>query len=243
VLVILRGVNLNPGADAEDMVSVRVWAHGDRLISTSRRHLRSIASIKTDVDAGQGPKNAAEFLDCLTERLVDFITETLDRLEEKLEAAENSVRNADDIARSSPFSALRRQTARIRRYMAPQREALDRLSRMADGPFTTAERADFAENANRMMLILEDLELLRERSMVAQEEFLGIVAHEQNSRMLLLSIVAAIFLPLSFLTGLFGMNVAGLPGLEDEASFWVIVGMMTALSVVTLVLFHFKKWI
>ena len=90
---------------------------------------------------------------------------------------------------------------------------------------------------------LEDLDLVRERALVAQEEFLGMIANEQNNRMLLLSIVAAIFLPLSFLTGLMGMNVAGLPGTENNWAFGIIVFLMTLIAVLILLLFRARKWL
>jgi len=81
------------------------------------------------------------------------------------------------------------------------------------------------------------------RAMVAHEEFVARVAQEQNSRVYLLSIVAAIFLPLSFLTGLFGMNVAGLPGMEDPRAFLLVTGIMLGLAVVALIVFRWKRWI
>jgi zinc transporter len=243
VLLILRGVNLNPGSDIEDMVSVRLWVEKNRIISSSRRRLISINEISKKIKAGQGPQTVGEFVDMLVERLSDFITEAIENTEEALDRAEDRLNDSAAIARNSPFSVARRQTARIRRYLAPQREALDRLSRIAGPYFNEDERARFSEHANHLTLILEDLDLVRERAMVAQEEFLNIVAHEQNARMLVLSIVAAIFLPLSFLTGLMGMNVAGLPGLVNEWAFWILVVLMLFIAAVILVLFRFKRWV
>ena len=104
------------------------------------------------------------------------------------------------------------------------------------------DQANLREQVNQLQIVIEDLDLIRERAMVAQEEFLGIVAHEQNARMLVLSIVAAIFLPLSFLTGLMGMNVAGLPGMENEWAFWILVVLMFLTSGAILFLFHKKRW-
>ena len=132
VLVILRGVNLNPGSNIEDKVSVRVWVEHDRVISTSRRQLTSINEIQASIDAGKGPRTSGEFLTVLVARLSDFITDAIDKIEAELDSAEENVGNSADIARNSPFSVLRRQTARIRRYLGPQREALDRLSRVND---------------------------------------------------------------------------------------------------------------
>mgnify|MGYP001551131023 FL=1 len=242
VLVILRGVNLNPGQQLEDMISIRVWLEEDRVISASRRRLNSVEEIRKAVEIGLGPKTAGEFLTLLVQNLSDRINDAIEQIENSLELVEDTLDDRVASSRNSPFSILRRQSARIRRYLAPQREALDRLSKITDSVFSLDDQANFREEANRLTLLLEDLELVRERTMVAQEEFLGILAHEQNARMLLLSIVAAIFLPLSFLTGLMGMNVAGLPGTENNGAFWFLVIMMLAISAVILALFRYKKW-
>ncbi len=242
VLLILRGVNLNPDSAVEDMVSVRVWVERDRVISTARRQLFSIRELSEAHKAGTGPQTPVEFLTLLIKRLGDFITEAIERIEDFLDHAEENVNDSSVVARNSPFSVVRRQTARIRRYLAPQREALDRLARITADMFNEQDKAEFHEQANRLTLTLEDLDLVRERAMVAQEELVGIIAHEQNARMFVLSIVAAIFLPLSFLTGLMGMNVAGLPGLENEWAFWILVAIMLLITVVILALFRIKKW-
>ena len=90
---------------------------------------------------------------------------------------------------------------------------------------------------------LEDLDLARERTMVLREEFLGQLAQEQNSRMYVLSVVAAIFLPLTFVTGLLGMNVGGLPGLDSPSGFIASVVVMIVAAVALVVLFRWKKWL
>lgn len=241
-LLILRGVNLNTGSDIEDMISIRVWARPDRVVSTARRRLRSVETMKTQADSGKGASSGGEFLCQLIQRLGDYMGEAIENIEAKLEEAENQVAETGAIARNSPFSVIRRQCARIRRYLGPQREALVQLLK-AQGELLGAEEiAIVREEANRLTLILEDLDLVRERAMVSQEEFLGIVAHEQNARMLLLSIVAAIFLPLSFLTGLMGMNVAGLPGTVNEYAFALLVLLMLLVAGGILLLFRAWRW-
>lgn len=242
-LVILRGINLNPGSEAEDMISIRLWLEEDRVISTGRRRLRSVDAIRSLIEAGNGPAMPGDFLVMLIQKLDDFMTDAIEEIEAQLERAENRINDTDVIARNSPFSALRRQVARIRRYLAPQREALLRLSRHPGGIFSQNNLTDLREETNRLTLILENLDLVRERAMVAQEEFLAVLAHEQNEKMLLLSIVAAIFLPLAFLTGLMGMNVAGLPGMENPLAFWLLCLAMLLIAAVILWLFRLKKWI
>ena len=243
ILVLLRGVNLNPGAEIEDMIAVRVWIEDDRVISTSRRPLRSIEIIANEAESSSGLRVPGDFLVRLSDLLVEFIAETVDQIEDTLYEAENSDDSSSAIVKHSPFSRIRRQTTRIRRYLAPQRDALDRLSKMTDSTFSTDHLNEFREQAHRLTLILENLDLVRERAMIAQEELLAVIAHEQNTRMLLLSIVAVIFLPLSFVSGLMGMNVAGLPGMVYEGSFWILAVIMLLITAFILVALKRKDWI
>lgn len=243
VLVMLRGVNLNPGARLEDMISVRIWLEPGRIVTASRRPLRSLQEIGKAVERGEGPTTPSGLLIELIERLNQYIGEGTEQIEASIDTAEDTASLSAGPAQTSAFNRLRRQTAYIRRYLTPQREALDRLSRITDSVFSAEELLELRELLNRLTLNLEDLDLVRERALVAQEEFLGILAHEQNTRMLLLSIVAAVFLPLSFLTGLFGMNVAGLPGIEWPGSFLVIVLLMLLAAGLILVVFRIRKWI
>ena len=108
---------------------------------------------------------------------------------------------------------------------------------------TDSEAHELREEADRITRYLEDLELARERTMVLREEFLGQLAQEQNSRMYVLSVVAAVFLPLTFITGLLGMNVGGLPGLDNPKGFVGSVIAMLVAAVALVALFRSKKWL
>ena len=90
---------------------------------------------------------------------------------------------------------------------------------------------------------MEDLDLARESAIVLQEELLSLIAQEQNARMYVLSVVAAIFLPLTFVTGLLGMNVGGLPGLENSAGFLWSVIVMIICAIGLWMFFRWKRWL
>jgi len=242
-LTMLRGVNMNPGARLEDMISVRIWLESGRVVTAARRRLRSLPEIRQDLDRGEGPQTPSQFVVRLIDRLNRYIGEAIELIEANIDKAEDEININRGLKSSSAFNQLRRQTAQIRRYLSPQREALDRLSRITDPLFGADETVELREQLNRLTLGLEDLDLVRERALVAQEEFLNLLAHEQNARMLVLSIVAALFLPLSFLTGLMGMNVAGLPGTEDPWSFWILVLLMTLTAAIIMVIFRIRKWL
>lgn len=242
VLTILRGINLNAGANAADMISIRIWVEENRVITASRRRLRSIEDILVALSDGRGPTSPANLCIEIIDQLGIYIAEFTENIEEKLESIESGYLLDGAIVIRSPFRQLRQQTAHVRRYLVPQRDCLERVSRISDFVFTRDQQSELREQVNRFTLVLENLDLVRERATVAQEEFLGILAHDQNKRMLVLSIVAAIFLPLSFLTGLMGMNVAGLPGTENELAFAILVALMLILAGLILVVFKIKKW-
>jgi zinc transporter len=243
LLLVLRGINMNPGADRDDMVAIRLWIEPNRVISSRRRKLLSIQDIRNAIAEGAGPTTAGEFVVMLVERLAERIGDFVDTIEESLEQAEAHAADAEIATLRAQVGEFRRETAAIRRYLAPQRDALDRLYRSSGPLFTANELEELREQADRITRYMEDLDLVRERSIVLQEELMNRVANEQNSRVYLLSVVAAIFLPLSFVTGLLGMNVAGLPGTTNPLAFTVSVLLMAALGIGLVVLFKWKKWI
>lgn len=243
LLVVLRGVNHNPGADPEDMVAIRVWLDHHRIISTRRRRLLSVLDIAESLLQGNGPATPGSFLVDLTERLADRIGEFVGSIEERLDAAEDEISRQRTPGFRQRLGALRRQIAEVRRFLAPQRDALDRLNRQTSSQLTEAEAHELRQEADRITRNLEDLDLARERTVVLQEELLSQIAQEQNTRMYVLSVVAAVFLPLTFVTGLLGMNVGGLPGLENPSGFtWSMLVMIIAAGGL-LMFFRFKKWL
>jgi len=243
VFAVMRGVNTNPQARAEDMVSVRLWLEKKRIISARKRRLMSIQDIRKELEGGKGPVDSGAFLCELTDRLVERIGEVVNDIEDELEETEARIQDSISTSLRGRFSDIRRRTARIRRYLAPQRAALDKLSRMQSDILSEKDCLALYEQTNMVTHYVEDLDLARERAMVAQEEILNIIAQDQNAKMYVLSIVAAVFLPLSFLTGLMGMNVAGLPGTVNAASFDVIVGIMVLVAALILAFLRYRKWL
>jgi zinc transporter len=242
LLVILRGVNMNPGSEPEDMVSIRIWIERNRIITVRRRFLLSIQDLRQDIAQNIGPKTTGEFLISLTERLALRIGNVVEDVDVQVERIEEQLSESDIGSLQRRVGAMRREAAAIRRYLAPQREALNRIRGKTE-LLNAQELHDLEEQSDLMTRFIEDLDLAREQAVLLHEQLASRLANEQNARLYVLSIVAALFLPLSFLTGLLGMNVAGLPGLEYLPAFAISVGIMLGVAVALLVYFRFKRWI
>lgn len=243
MLVVLRGVNANPGADPEDMVSVRVWIDEHRIVTSQRRRLLSIVDVAESLYSGNGPISGSGFLAVLVERLADRIGGFVDSIENRMDTAEDEISTRKVPGFRQRLAALRRQIAEVRRFLAPQRDALDRLTRQSASWVEESDAQDLRQESDRITRFLEDLDLARERAVVLQEELLSQIAQEQNTRMYVLSVVAAIFLPLTFITGLLGMNVGGLPGLDSPWGFVSSIVAMIVAGAVLLLFFRWKRWL
>ncbi len=243
MIVVMRGINMNPGAVPDDMVAIRMWLRKDMIVTSRRRRVLSVRDVHDALLAGKGPASTGQFLVMLTGALAGRIEAAVENVENVIEEIAGRLAAGDIETVRTDLGIARRQSAVIRRHLAPQRDALDRLARAPAGLLSESEVFDLREEGDHLTRHIEDLDLARENALVAQEELTNRIAMEQNSRMYLLSIVAAIFLPLSFVTGLLGMNVAGLPGTQDPDGFLISALVMMGLGVGLVAFFRWKEWI
>lgn len=243
LLLVLRGVNLNPGANPEDMVAIRIWSDGQRIYSVRRRKLLTIQDMRDNIEAGQGPSNCGEFMVDIADRLVERMANVVSDIDDTVDQLEDQVISSESYQLRTRIAHVRREAIGLRRYLAPQRDALMRLQ---------SERLDWLNDHDRMRLrevidrttrYVEDLDAARERAAVSQEELMGRLSEQMDRRMYLLSLVAAIFLPLGFLTGLLGINVGGIPGAEYHWGFAIVSIVMLSLVIVQFFVFKRRKWL
>lgn len=243
LLVTLRGVNLNPGADPEDMVSIRLYVDEHRVISTRKRRLLSVEDMRGAMARGMGPDSAADLLVQLAEGLVGRMAEVISDIDDRVSQLENDLDGADHRQLRPTIAGLRRQIIELRRYLAPQREALARLWAEKAGWLDDSNRLHLREIADRMTRYVEELDMDRERALLAQEYLANSLAEQMNNRMYVLSLAAAIFLPLGFITGLLGINVGGIPGTESPWAFLAVVIIIAAIGVAQFLYLRHRRWL
>ena len=243
LLLSLRGVNLNPGADPEDMVGIRIWFEKDRIISTRRRRLLSITDIQKTVDDGEGPESIGDFLVQIAGRIMERMRHVIDDLEDAIADLEDRILTAESQLLRSQLGALRREAISLRRYLTPQREALSRLLTEKIPWLDENNRVGLREVYDKLARYIEDLDEARDRAAVTQEELVNRLSEQMNNKMYILSVAAAIFLPLGFLTGLLGINVGGIPGADSKLGFMFFVLLLVGVVVFQVWFFKKKKWL
>ena len=243
-LVILRGVNLNDGAEPEDMISLRLWIDAHRIISLQRRPLKAVQDIRRQIleQKDTAPHDAGSFISQLILQLIERMAPTLALLEDRMDALEEDMLNEANLALRAQIVDVRREALTLRRYLAPQRDAIARM-RASELPWLSAkDKRHLQEAYDRMTRFVENLDMIRERSQIAQDELATILTDRMNKNMYVLSVIAAIFLPLGFLTGLFGINVGGMPGVESGDGFWLVCAGLTIITALQVVIFKWLRW-
>jgi zinc transporter len=149
---------------------------------------------------------------------------------------------APDTKERQDITTIRKQAIIYRRYIAPQRDVIGFL-RTSELPWLNQNhKRRLQESYDRIVRYLEDLDTLRERGQIIKDELASALADRMNKNMYVLSVIAAIFLPLGFLTGLLGINVGGMPGTDNDHAFWIFSAALIAVVILQTWLFKKLKW-
>lgn len=238
----LRGVNLNPEQAPEDMVSLRMWVTKSAIVSARIRKVWAVDAIRQSAEAGAAPATVGRFLADLAHGLTNRIETVSLGLEEQTDELEEKVAEGRALP-VGKLASLRQAVIKMRRFINPQREAIAALAALEDWILTPDELALLRETSNRTRRVVEELDAIRDRLSALQDHLDADRANALSRNSYVLSVVAAIFLPLGFLTGLFGVNVAGMPGVETPSAFWLLSGVSLAGGVALYLIFKFAKWL
>jgi len=243
LVVILRGVNLNPGSDPEDMVSLRLWIGASRIVTLRHRRLMAVQDIRDSLVSHAGPKDSAGFLVMVAERLIERMSPVVNELDDATDELED--RMIEDVSAHlrEKSGQLRRQVISLRRHLAPQREVMAGLQAKQESWGGKPYESHLRETSNHLIRYIEDLDAIRERVAVMQEELASKLAERMTQTMYALTILAGVFLPLTFLTGLLGINVAGIPGSENPWAFVSVCVILAGITGAQIWVFRRLKWI
>lgn len=236
----LRGINLNKGQPTEEMVSVRMWVTDGVVVTVRIRRVFALQDIRSSAQAQMAPPSPAAFITDLVSRLTTRVQDEVMAISKLTEFFEADLED-DSTPIPTELTQTRRRVIRLRRYLDPQRAAIHNIATANLIP--KSDHPALRELANRTTMAVEELEALRDRLSAVQDDHDLDVARKQARNSFILSVGAGIFLPISFITGLFGMNVGGMPGLDNGQAFAILCVIMLALAVGLLAALRWIKWI
>lgn len=230
LLVNLRAINPASKLDPDEMVAFRLWLDERCAVSLRHRQLQVPSEVRDDLKNGRGPSGAGGLLVELCARIFDPLSDLVVSIDDEADAIEDQVLSQQGRELRTQISDLRRRAIGLRRFLAPQRDAMGHLDAVPVHWLADRERLMLRELGDRLLRFVEELDSVRDRAAVTQEELSARLAESMNRTMYVLSIVTAIFLPLGLLTGLLGVNVGGMPGVESERAFTYVCVLMGVMA-------------
>lgn len=238
----LRCLNINPEEDEEDMVSVRFFVT-DRLIITARvRHTGLFKNISDEIEKNQGPKSSFEMFAKLSAMITRNISNYINDLADEVDDYEDKYLENPSSLDKNLIADIRRKILFFKRHLSPQKEALRLLSAEEINMSVAQYRSHLQENYNTTTRVLEELELARERCALLQEQMSNRLTEQVNQKMYLFSLITAIFIPISTVAGIFGMNLGGIPGANTPWAFGVTCVSMVTMSLILILYLKKKNW-
>lgn len=223
MLVVLRGVNHLEREEPEDLVPVHLWVDKDRVISVRDKGqiLWALRDIREALAAGHGPHTAGALFVQIAEKVVRDLEPLIDEIEDDIDNLDEMLSETPRAEIRRSLSTIRRHSTKLRRWIAPQREALYRLQREETSWLGARENVRLREVADRLLRYIESLDSARDRATILHDDLTSLVSEQIGRNSYRLTAVAAVLLPPTLITGMFGQNLGGLWGNQHEWAFTI----------------------
>ncbi|CAN5405653.1 zinc transporter ZntB [soil metagenome] len=241
-LITLRGRTSEDMTSSDPLASVRMWVTMGRVTSVSRKPLTAIDIVKQEVEKGD-IKDPGDLIAAIAGAITADLDPEVADLGDLLDDCEAEL-DADKVFElRRTVTKVRVRAIGYRRFLAPQRAAIEKLAALPVGWLQDDDRLHLSSAADRAARMAEELESIRERAALTHEALTDLRAEQIDTRSLVISIAAMVFLPVTFITGLYGMNVDGLPYAHEPWAFDAVMGLCTAISAGVIIYFVRRHWI
>lgn len=209
--------------DPERLGTLRVYVDAKLLLSGRTHPLKTVDVLRRELLRSGEPHTPIAVFQMLIERLAESFGKVALELGEQVDHAEDRILARNYSGQGTPLGNLRRLVAKLRRVVSANRSALLSLPASLPGLYDAAERTDLRAAIERLEAVGQDLELVQERARLLQEEIAAGMSEVTNRNLFVLSIATTTLLPITLITGIFGMNVQGLPFAHSPHGFGVVM--------------------
>jgi zinc transporter len=230
--------------DPEQIAALRFHLDRGCLISTRREPCSAADQLRTEINNGGHFDSTAKLLIHLFESQVAKLNETTARVRGLLDDIEDQVLAGRMRGQHVQLGGIRRLAVRLNHHFGPEHRMLQRLCRRPPDWFGEVDNMALLDLVEEFRELVDDLTETQERAKLLQEELATRLAEQTNNNLYILSLFTALLLPPSLVAGIFGMNVVGVPGVQDGSAmafWWVILGMM-AVSLLVLIILYLRRF-
>jgi magnesium transporter len=229
-----------------DIEQISIFLGSSYVLTLQERHGDLFDPIRRRLRAGRGPIRSSG-PDYLAYAIIDAVLDgyypVVETIGEELHDVEEEILDRPTRAALGRVHALRRQLLTLRRAVWPQREAVAHLMREDNGLVTPGVRQYLRDCHDHAVQIADVIETYREFAGNLMDMYLSGLGQRTNEVMKVLTIMASIFIPLTFLAGLYGMNFEYLPELQVRWAYPALLALMAVIAIAMLVHFRRRGWL
>jgi len=241
-LITLRCINGSTDERPDQLVAMRLYMDERLIVSTRQRKVLALDDVVQDLNDGTGPTDGGSWLVDICDALTDHASEFIEELHDKIIDLEDNLLD-QQIPPRGFLALLRKQLIVMRRYMAPQRDVYARLASERLPWMTDDHRRRMQDIADRLGRGLDEIDACISRTAIMADEIAQVMQESLARRTYTMSLMAMVFLPSTFLTGLFGVNLGGIPGGEWRLGFSLFCLMLVVLIGGVTWWLHRSKWL
>lgn len=241
LFVMVNDLTFEHTSDPAEVATLSAYAT-QRFVITVRKHpLRTADDLRSAVRSGLRVESGIDLLAKLFGLRMDALNELVEAINDEVDEIEDQVLRGRVTEQREQLGRLRRVCARLRRGFAPERTALQKLVARPQKPPDDEAFGWLRSVADDLAFLTDEVLALQERAKLLQEELSARVAEDTGRKLNALTALTAAFLPMTLITGIFGMNVGGLPGTEAAGSFGWVMLLILAAGAITLGALFLKK--
>jgi len=242
-LLVLRIVRSRSDPDELSKQTMSIWIEKNRVIIASKLAISELVNLSAWEKARHAPISPADLIARMGTRAADRIEPLVEHLGDILDSIEEEMMSEHDGEHRHKLTRLRRSLINLRRVLWPQRDVLNTLE-IEDLSFLTArDRARLKEASARSARLGDELQVLAERAALIHEQVLDTRAEQMNKTILVLTAATVVAMPMTVVSGLLGMNVAGIPFSGSPEAFWFVVVGLAALGTGIVWFMRTRKWL
>jgi magnesium transporter len=246
VFITVQALTMEEDLNKIDTEQIALFFGKDFLLSFQEKEDDNFASVRNRllVASGKIRRRGTDYLAyALLDTIVDYYYPILDHIDDQINAVEASILKEPTQEDKSTIHQLKRQLLTLRKAIVPLREAVNRFSRL-DNPLVSDDTLIFVRDLyDHVYQIIDTIETYRDLLNGLYDLYLSEFSYRTNNVMQVLTIISTVFIPLTFLAGIYGMNFKNMPELEWRYGYFGLWGVMLLTVAASLLYFRRKKWI
>lgn len=243
--IVVKAIDFDESKLQMNTEHVSIYFYKGLVLSFQESSTDLFEAVRARIQSGKG-RIRSSGADYLVYAIIDVVVDNyflvLDEIEEKIEALESKILFNQDANDKQAIHNLKRELLLMRKSIAPLREAISRFSKCENEIIQDSTSLYLRDLHDHTIQIMDSIDSFRDLLNSLQDLYISEISFKMNQVMQILTLVSTIFIPLTFIAGIYGMNFTNMPELHSEYGYYIVWGIMLVITAGLIIYFKRKNW-